>query len=194
MTELGGFASGLRFSGDAELLRRARHVAKVTNIPAYTYFRRIRQGSLTTAEETGLKSAVRQEVMEMLWDRARRNADAVAAGRAPDLAPCRTAPPVGLRLLAGPPLRRPGDEPSAAAGPPSSPVVEAVRKGSGPPRPIFVVGADRSGVSALTWALGQHPRIPVVIHSPYREPTQRASRLHTQTRPGFLLRDFVLLQ
>jgi len=26
----------------------------------------------------------------------------------------------------------------------------------GPPRPIFVIGADRSGVSALTWALGQH--------------------------------------
>ena len=29
---LGGFASGLRFSGDAELLRRARFVARVANV------------------------------------------------------------------------------------------------------------------------------------------------------------------
>ncbi|MGB2709963.1 MAG: glycosyltransferase family 2 protein, partial [Conexibacter sp.] len=90
LVELGGFSSGLRFSGDAELLRRAQHVAKVQNIPAYSYFRRVRQGSLTTAAETGLKSAVRQEVMEMLWERARRNAERVAIGEAPDLAPCRT--------------------------------------------------------------------------------------------------------
>ena len=48
--ELGGFASGLRFSGDAEFLRRAQYVAKVLNIPDHCYFRRIRQGSLTTAQ------------------------------------------------------------------------------------------------------------------------------------------------
>lgn len=28
-----------------------------------------------------------------------------------------------------------------------------------PPRPIFIVGSGRSGTSALTWAIGQHPNI-----------------------------------
>ncbi|HTN23136.1 MAG TPA: glycosyltransferase family 2 protein, partial [Solirubrobacteraceae bacterium] len=46
---LGGFASGLRFSGDAEFLRRAQHVAKVANVSEHLYFRRIRRNSLTTA-------------------------------------------------------------------------------------------------------------------------------------------------
>ena len=77
---LGGFASGLRFSGDAELLRRARFVARVVNVPDHCYYRRIRQSSLTTATATGLQSPERKQVMEMLWERARRNAALVAAG------------------------------------------------------------------------------------------------------------------
>ncbi|MDQ3889999.1 MAG: glycosyltransferase, partial [Actinomycetota bacterium] len=93
---LGGFASGLRFSGDAEFLRRARFATSVVNIPHYAYFRRIRQGSLTTAPETGLQSPERKRVMEMLWDRARRNAERVAEGREPELEPCAVAAPVGL--------------------------------------------------------------------------------------------------
>ncbi|HWH93709.1 MAG TPA: glycosyltransferase [Baekduia sp.] len=157
---LGGFASGLRFSGDAEFLRRAQYVAHVTNIPHYGYFRRIRQGSLTTAKATGLQSPERQRVMEMLWARARRNADLVAAGEQPDLTPCATQPPVGLRLLAGPPLH--------AAGQAAPPAVErsappARQRRGGPPRPVFVLGADRSGASALAWALGQHPELPAVM-------------------------------
>ncbi|MEY2515518.1 MAG: colanic acid/amylovoran biosynthesis glycosyltransferase, partial [bacterium] len=32
-----------------------------------------------------------------------------------------------------------------------------------PPRPVFVIGAPRSGASALAWALGQHPRLPAVM-------------------------------
>ena len=159
--ELGGFASALRFSGDAEFLRRAQHVAKVLNIPDYLYFRRIRQGSLTTARATGLKSPERQRVMEMLWDRARRNAELAASGKQPDLGPCEVAPPVGLRRIAGPPLR------SAAGGEqrdderPARPAARPQPKG-GPPRPVFVIGADRSGASALAWALGQHPSLPAV--------------------------------
>ncbi|MDX6689188.1 MAG: hypothetical protein QOG15_645 [Solirubrobacteraceae bacterium] len=159
---LGGFASGLRFSGDAEFLRRAQHIATVANIPDHCYFRRIRQGSLTTARATGLKSPERQRVMELLWERARRNAELVAAGERPDLEPCETAPPVGLRRLAGPPLRRPGD--SAPEAPGAAPAPAPARRG-GPPRPVFVIGADRSGVSALAWALGQHPQLPAVIDS-----------------------------
>lgn len=157
---LGGFASGLRFSGDAEFLRRAQYIAHVTNIPYYGYFRRIRQGSLTTAKATGLQSPERQRVMEMLWSRARRNADLAATGEQPDLTPCATQPPVGLRLLAGPPLQ--------GAGQPAPPVDErsappARRRRGGPPRPVFVLGADRSGASALAWAIGQHPELPAVM-------------------------------
>ena len=28
-----------------------------------------------------------------------------------------------------------------------------------PPRPVFIIGSPRSGTSALTWALGQHPNL-----------------------------------
>jgi glycosyltransferase involved in cell wall biosynthesis len=181
---LGGFSSGLRFSGDAEFLRRARFVAKVVNIPAYTYFRRIRQGSLTTAPETGLKSPERQQVMEMLWDRARRNAELAALGEAPDLTPCRTAPPVGLSRLAGPPLRAAGAEPVAPAPAPRAPSLTPSRTG-GPPRPIFVIGADRSGVSALAWALGQHPRIPVTMDTGWMaELARELPAIHERKRPA----------
>ncbi|CAA9493265.1 MAG: hypothetical protein AVDCRST_MAG30-1496, partial [uncultured Solirubrobacteraceae bacterium] len=33
----------------------------------------------------------------------------------------------------------------------------------GPPRPVFVIGADRSGVSVLAWALAQHPALPAAM-------------------------------
>ncbi|MGH2841390.1 MAG: glycosyltransferase family 2 protein, partial [Solirubrobacteraceae bacterium] len=88
---LGGFASGLRFSGDAEFLRRARYVAKVANISEHLYFRRIRRNSLTTARATGLKSPERERVMELLWGRARSNAELAAAGQPPDLTPIASA-------------------------------------------------------------------------------------------------------
>ena len=45
--------------------------------------------------------------MEETFARANANAEAVAAGRTPDLSPLRTAPPVELHHVAGPPLRRP---------------------------------------------------------------------------------------
>jgi len=158
---LGGFAPGLRFSGDAEFLRRARHVAKIANVPEHLYFRRIRRNSLTTAPATGIKSPDRERVMKLLWERARSNAELAAAGEQPDLAPIATAPPVGLRRIAGPPLALQGGERpavvTAAATPPA-----AARRG-GAPRPVFVIGAARSGASALAWALGQHPNLPAVV-------------------------------
>jgi len=158
---LGGWASGLRFSGDAEFLRRARFVAKVANIPDHLYFRRIRRNSLTTATQTGLKSPERQRVMEMLWERARSNAEVAAAGGQPDLSPIVTAPPVGLKRLAGPPLRREGEQAPQPA-PSVSATTASSRKRGGAPRPVFVIGAPRSGASALAWALGQHPDLPAV--------------------------------
>jgi len=182
---LGGFASGLRFSGDAELLRRAQHVARVVNIEDHCYYRRIRENSLTTASATGLRSPIRQQVMELLWDQARRNAAAVASGQRPDLSPIRTAPPVRLRQLAGPALSgRPADGFAVAKRP--RPPAKPERKG-GPPRPVFVIGAPRSGVSALAWALGQHPAIPAAIDTAWMaELAKELPQIHARSRPeGF---------
>jgi len=156
---LGGFASGLRFSGDAEFLRRARFVSDVVNVPELLYFRRIRQGSLTTAPATGLQSPERKRVMEMLWQRARHNAELAELGGTPHLEPCETARPVGLKKLTGPPLLGRGNDP-APPRPASPPTLE--RRPEGSPRPVFVVGADRSGVSSLAWALGEHPGLAAV--------------------------------
>jgi glycosyltransferase involved in cell wall biosynthesis len=182
---LGGFASGLRFSGDAELLRRAQHIARVVNIEDHCYYRRIRENSLTTARATGLRSPIRQQVMELLWDQARRNAAAVAAGQRPDLAPIRTAPPVRLRQLAGPALSgRPAEGFAVAKRP--EPPAKPERRG-GPPRPVFVIGAPRSGVSALSWALGQHPGIPAAIDTAWMaELAKELPQIHARSQPeGF---------
>ncbi|MBS1868260.1 MAG: glycosyltransferase [Actinobacteria bacterium] len=183
---LGGFATGLRFSGDAELLRRAQHIARVVNVADHAYYRRIRENSLTTARATGLRSPERQRVMELLWDCARRNAAAVAAGQRPDLAPVEVAPPVGLRQLAGPALSgRPADGFAAAAPRPAAPPRPARRGGA--PRPIFVIGAPRSGASALAWALGQHPAIPAAIDTAWMaELAKQLPAIHARTQPeGF---------
>jgi len=182
---LGGFASGLRFSGDAELLRRAQHVARVANVPDHCYYRRIRENSLTTASATGLRSPIRQQVMEMLWEQARRNAAAAATGQTPDLSPIRTAPPVRLRQLAGPALSgRPAGGFEDSPRPPAPPKPE--RRG-GPPRPVFAIGAPRSGVSALAWALGQHPAIPAAIDTAWMaELAKQLPTIHERTQPeGF---------
>jgi glycosyltransferase involved in cell wall biosynthesis len=151
---VGGFATGLRFGGDAEFLRRAHHVARVVNVPSYSYYRRIRQNSLTTAPATRIGSPVRKQIMEMTFERANRNAELVASGKQPDLSPPRTAPPVGFTRLAGPELKAPKERPAAVAPPEPE---------AAPLAPIFVVGADRSGASALACALGQHPGIALSV-------------------------------
>ncbi|HWI22226.1 MAG TPA: glycosyltransferase [Baekduia sp.] len=158
---LGGFASGLRFSGDAEFLRRARFVTEVINVPEHLYFRRIRRHSLTTAPETGLQSPERKRVMEMLWARARHNAELVELGAQPHLEPWEQQKPVGLAKRTGPPLRGRGSQPAPPRPEPPAAAVPA-QAGGAAPRPVFVVGADRSGVSALAFAIGQHPAFTVV--------------------------------
>lgn len=182
---LGGFASGLRFSGDAELLRRAQHVARVANVADHCYYRRIRENSLTTASATGLRSPIRQQVMEMLWAQARRNAAAAAAGQAPDLSPIRTAPPVRLRQLAGPALSGRPVEGFEHAPRPAAPARPERRGGA--PRPVFVIGAPRSGGSALAWALGQHPQLPAAIDTAWMaELASELPAIHARTAPeGF---------
>jgi glycosyltransferase involved in cell wall biosynthesis len=101
---IGGFATGLRYSGDSEFLRRAAHVARVVNIPHFAYFRRDHPQSLTNAPETGWQSPGRRSIGRLLQDRAARNAAAVRENRLPDVTPIATAPPIHLERVLGPPL------------------------------------------------------------------------------------------
>jgi glycosyltransferase involved in cell wall biosynthesis len=102
---LGGFATGLRFGGDGEFVRRAAHVARIVNVPRYCYFRRKRAGSLTSAPDTGLQSPARAKLREALLERAMQNATAVARGESPVLEPYARAGPVQLTHILGPRLR-----------------------------------------------------------------------------------------
>lgn len=103
---IGGYSTGLRFSGDAEFLARAVHAARVVNTGTYSYHRRKRTGSLTTAPGTGLGSPARLALHEDLRRRAQDRQTSAAAGTAVDLAPYATADTdVHLTHLAGPELR-----------------------------------------------------------------------------------------
>lgn len=102
---LGGFATGLRFSGDIEFLRRAAHVARIVNVPRYCYVRRKRAGSLTTAPDTGMRSPERIKLRHILNERAIKNGAAVAKGEAPLLEPYAVAGPIQLTHVLGPKLK-----------------------------------------------------------------------------------------
>lgn len=106
VADIGGFATGLRFAGDAEFLRRAGHAARIVNIPDFCYCRRIRANSLTTASSTGMQSPARLALMQQLHERARGNAKLAAAGKAPNLKPVRMAAAIELEHVRGPKLRR----------------------------------------------------------------------------------------
>ncbi len=100
---LGGFATGLKFGGDTEFLLRAHWVARIVNTPSYSYFRRKRPDSLTTAIDTGLDSPARQTLLKTLKQRAighYAHPPTIA-----DLPPLKTADPIVLTHLCGPSLR-----------------------------------------------------------------------------------------
>lgn len=101
---LGGFATGLRFGGDTEFLLRASLAAKIVNIPYYCYYRRKRQGSLTTAADTGLNSPDRIQLISTLKNRALANYAALQANQKPCLTPLITASPIKLKYITGFPL------------------------------------------------------------------------------------------
>ena len=147
---LGGFASGMRFSGDAEFLRRAGHVARIVNVPAYLYFRRKREGALTTSSDTGLGAPARELVQRQLRARALDNARRVAAGLRPDIRPFSIAESVRLEPVCGP-------HPSKSFHTPVGPVTHASE--SGPPRtakpPIFLVGPSDRALELVAWSLAQ---------------------------------------
>ncbi|MEG4442097.1 glycosyltransferase family 2 protein [Microcoleus sp. AT9_B5] len=98
---LGGFATGLRFSGDTEFLLRAQFAATIVNVPDCGYFRRHRAGSLTTDRATGLDSPVRLELIQQLKTRAIANSAAVRSGKLPDLRPLETAGSIELNYITG---------------------------------------------------------------------------------------------
>ncbi len=100
----GGFATGLRFGGDAEFLQRAACLGRVRNVPNYGYFRRQRAGSLTTEASTGLRSPERVKLSETLRTGAARDAAAMARGEPVCVSPCVTAGPVALAHILGPVL------------------------------------------------------------------------------------------
>lgn len=104
LKRLGGFATGLKFSGDLELLTRAVWAGKVANINEYGYFRRIRKNSLITSEATGLSSLARKEVDSQIDKRKAENLARVIKGGVPSLEPLRTAPPPTFEHLSGPSL------------------------------------------------------------------------------------------
>jgi hypothetical protein len=104
LTRLGGFASGLRFSGDLELVNRALWTDKIRNLDRYCYFRRVRKDSLTTSETTGLGSPARREIGSQIAARKDENKMLVSKGWAPKLDPLTVAKPVVFERLTGPML------------------------------------------------------------------------------------------
>jgi hypothetical protein len=103
---VGGYATGLRFSGDTEFLFRAAHAARIVNIERSAYFRRKRAGSLTHAPETGFRSEARAAIHEQILERARENAARSLGGVAPDLTPLACVSDVVFEHLTGPALAK----------------------------------------------------------------------------------------
>ena len=157
LVRLGGFATGMRFSGDAELVRRACHVARVVNADHHGYFRRKRPGSLTLGSATALGTPVRRAVHAALANRANDNAELACRGQAPDLSPLRVVPIPALHHLVGPTLA--ADPAAYGARQRRRARRLPERRSSETTSPVFVLGAQRSGALALTWALGQHPAL-----------------------------------
>ncbi|MFN6191617.1 MAG: glycosyltransferase family 2 protein [Planctomycetia bacterium] len=116
IVRLGGFATGLRYGGDSEFLRRAIFVATVRNVPERCYFRRVHPQAATRRPESGYESPMRQALAAQLRERAWENIRRLAVGDAPDLSPFMVAEPVKLEYIGGPELKR---ERVPPLGPPS---------------------------------------------------------------------------
>lgn len=100
----GGYATGLRFFGDAEFLWRGHHWGLVANIPFVSYFRQSRPDSLTGSPDTGHESPARMRIKADCKRRFWQAREARERGEPPRPDPYRTAPPIALRHVAGPRL------------------------------------------------------------------------------------------
>lgn len=165
----GGFATGLPYSGDTEFLRRAATIGPIGNTREFVYVYRTRGDSLTGSEETGVHTAVRQALWAIQHPRAVWISERVAAGLGPVLAPMAVTSPVGIEYLSGPPLTGIDGTP----WPPSadrSVRFEPIRTSTSrdvepsiPPRPVFLIGAPRSGTSLLALAIAQLPNLSLIL-------------------------------
>jgi len=61
LRRLGGFSTVRTFGADRQFQLRAHWSARMLNVDSFLYVRRIREGSLTTAAETGMQSQVRKD-------------------------------------------------------------------------------------------------------------------------------------
>jgi hypothetical protein len=165
----GGFCTGLRFSGDTEFLRRAATVGRIANTPEFIYVYRTRADSLTGSEETGNHTAVRRDLWAIQHPRAEWIAVRALAGLGTILAPMAVTSPAKLTHLSGPALLGVNGE-AWPKGSGVAPVLTtpkkapARRKGAAsPPRPVFVIGAPRSGTSILALSIAQLPSFKLVL-------------------------------
>jgi len=178
----GGFCTGLPFSGDTEFLRRAATIGPIGNTAEFIYVYRTRSDSLTGSEETGIHTAVRRDLWAIQHPRAQWIADRVNAGLGPVLAPMAMTSPATLFHISGPALLgvdgqpwppnvEPEPEPAKARS-----TARRKRTASSPPRPVFIIGAPRSGTSILALAIAQLPVFKLTLDPSWLP--QLSSALH----------------
>jgi glycosyltransferase involved in cell wall biosynthesis len=102
---LGGFDDRLDLAADSDFLYRAWMAMPVLNIPACSYYRRIRPGSRTTNPETSLSAANRLNEWQEFRHRADLNRVAYAQGRGPKLKVPQGNRKFALKRVIGPKLQ-----------------------------------------------------------------------------------------
>ncbi|MEM9303147.1 MAG: glycosyltransferase family 2 protein [Pseudomonadota bacterium] len=98
----GGFATGMRYSGDTEFLYRALLVGRIVNVDAFSYYYRQRPESLTNSPDTGLRSHRRLHLLRRLRARCEWNLFRQQHGQPISLQPESVLPEVPLRHCTGP--------------------------------------------------------------------------------------------
>jgi len=99
---IGGYSTGLKFSGDLEFLNRAVHAGRVQNVNSFSYFRRMRKDSLTLSPVTGLASLARTELHHRIRTKAYENLKKISGGLLPNIVPLEVGEPVQLEWITGP--------------------------------------------------------------------------------------------
>jgi hypothetical protein len=106
LTRLGGWATGLPFAGDSELLMRAVFDTRVLNLSDVSYFRRIRPDALTRNANSGFGSETRSLIWRNIAAKALCNMGRIKAGKLPDLRPLVLSSAINLCHIAGPRVLR----------------------------------------------------------------------------------------
>jgi len=101
---IGGFNESLRLAADTDFVHRAWPQGSIVNLPAFSYFRRVRPGSLTTEPATGQKSAARTIEHRFITIRAKRNLELIRTGQVPDVF-VQQREAIDFYYHQGPPLR-----------------------------------------------------------------------------------------